>query len=143
MASDHEEIRNLLYRYCELMDAADFAAVGTLFADGALCDDHGREIANGREAVAHFYERIIQLHDGSPRTLHTVLNPIVNVDGTDASVRSVYIVYQSLGDVPIVIITGRYDDVFEKVDDRWRFAERRFSVEQTGDLSKHLRGIKV
>jgi hypothetical protein len=34
----HEEIRNLLGRYCEAMDAADGAGLGTLFADGtATC----------------------------------------------------------------------------------------------------------
>ena len=49
--SAHEEIRNLLGAYCELMDAAAWAEVGTLFADAELVGQDGRVVARGAEAV--------------------------------------------------------------------------------------------
>jgi hypothetical protein len=146
---DGERIRGLLARYGELMDAGDFAGVGTLFAAGALADEHGREIARGAEAVAAFYRSITLLHDGSPRTKHLVLGTALDDPADDGSVtaRSSYLVLQGVepGDLR-PLITGRYVDRVVPVpaDERadgwptWRFAERRFLVDLTGDLSRHL-----
>ena len=36
------------------------------------------------------------------------------------------------------IITGRYEDKFERVDGRWRYTEKKFFVDLVGDLSQHL-----
>src|SRR5690606_29171946 len=48
-------IENLLGEYCERIDLGDFDGVGALFAEGALADEHGAELARGAEAVAAFY----------------------------------------------------------------------------------------
>jgi hypothetical protein len=38
-----------------------------------------------------------------------------------------------------VIVAGRYDDRFERVDGRWRFSYRDYTMmDQIGDLSHHL-----
>lgn len=137
-----DEIRNLLGTYCERMDGADFDGIGALFAHGTLADEHGHPIAAGATAVAEFYRKGTQLHDGSPRTKHLVSNSVLAVDepsGT-AVVRSSYLVLQQTGDRPLQpIITGRYQDAFERAEDGWRFTERRFFVDLLGDLSQHLR----
>ena len=36
------------------------------------------------------------------------------------------------------IITGRYHDRFERIDDTWHFADRAVFIEQVGDLSQHV-----
>ena len=36
------------------------------------------------------------------------------------------------------IITGRYEDKFERVDGRWRYTEKKFFVDLVGDLSQYL-----
>jgi ketosteroid isomerase-like protein len=134
-----EEIRDLLSRYCHAMDAADFGAVGELFADAALCDADGNVLARGRDGVREFYVRIVILYDGSPRTLHVTANPVIELDGDTAAVRSSYVVYHGVDGPPVPMITGRYLDTFQRVRGAWRFHERRYTVELAGDLSRHLR----
>lgn len=137
--SDADAIRNLLGRYCELMDAADWAAIGDLFADAELAGPDGSAIAAGSRAVADMYARGTQLHDGSPRTRHITANSIVDVDGDTATARSSYVVFQgSEGFALQPIITGRYRDAFSRTDGTWRFARRQFFVDHVGDLSHHL-----
>ena len=141
MIPAHEAIRNLLGRYCELMDAGDFAGIGDLFDDAVLADEHGTEVARGGDAVQRLYEQT-RLHDGSPRTRHLTTSSIIEVDevrGT-ATARSAYVVFQATDALALQpIIAGRYADSFKRhPDGEWRFAERRFAVDLVGDLSQHL-----
>lgn len=142
VAIDEEQIRNLLGTYCERIDLGDFDGVGELFADGALADEHGRELARGAAGVAAFYRAGTRLHDGTPRTKHVVANSIIEVDPTEgtATARSSYVVLQATGTLGLQpIIAGRYHDSFRLAGDgRWSFAERRFLVDLAGDLSHHL-----
>jgi hypothetical protein len=142
MVDGAQAVRNLLGEYCERMDLGDWPGVGDLFAHGALADEHGTVLAAGADAVAAFYRSGTQLHDGSPRTKHLVLNTILDLDdaaGT-ATARSSYLVLQQPpGGELHPIITGRYRDAFEQADGPWRFTERRFLVDLVGDLSSHLR----
>jgi hypothetical protein len=143
--TDGDRIRNLLGRYCDLMDAGDWPAVGALFASGRLADEHGTELAAGADAVAAFYARGTQLHDGSPRTKHLVLNTVLDepAPGGGVVARSSYLVLQAVAGGLQPIITGRYVDRFARGDaaggDGWHFTERRFAVDLVGDLSHHLR----
>jgi 3-phenylpropionate/cinnamic acid dioxygenase small subunit len=138
--TDLDEIRSLLGRYCELVDAADWDGLGRLFANGTLADQDGNPIARGAEGVATFYGNAIRLYDGSPRTKHIVSNTVVEKASTDGIVaRSSYLVLQALDDLPLQpIITGSYRDTFTRTQDGWAFAERRFFVDLVGDLSRHL-----
>jgi len=139
MSEAHEAIRNLLGRYCELMDAAEWDALGDLFAGAALVGPGGAVVADGAVAVAALYERGTKLHNGSPRTRHVTSNTIIDVDGETATARSAYVVFQSADGFPLQpIITGRYQDSFLCEAGRWRFARRQFFVDAVGDLSHHL-----
>ena len=137
----HEAIRNLLGTYCERMDAGDWDGLGELFADAVLVDEHGTEVARGRDGVRAMYAAT-RMYDGSPRTRHLTTNTVIEVDeaaGT-ASARSAYVVFQATDALPLQpIITGRYRDRFARgADGQWRFVERSFSVDLLGDLSHHL-----
>jgi 3-phenylpropionate/cinnamic acid dioxygenase small subunit len=139
MSDAHDAIRNLLGRYCEVMDAADWAALGALFADAELAGPDGQVIAAGSDAVTAMYVQGTRLYDGSPRTRHVTANSIVDVDGRTASARSSYVVFQAVDGFALQpIITGRYVDDFAEVDGSWRFARRQFFVDHVGDLSHHL-----
>jgi hypothetical protein len=37
------------------------------------------------------------------------------------------------------IVSGRYQDVFERGDGQWRFVHRRVRTDLVGDVSRHLR----
>jgi 3-phenylpropionate/cinnamic acid dioxygenase small subunit len=141
MSDHHEQIRNLLGRYCELMDAADWDGVGALFAHARLTEEHGHLVAEGADGVRSMYERGTQLHDGRPGTRHLTVNTIIELDEDErtATARSSYVVFQAVPDLALQpIITGRYRDRFEQAGGRWRFTERCFLVDQVGDLSHHL-----
>ena len=141
MIDSAQAVRNLLGEYCERMDLADWEGIGALFEHGALADEHGTVLAAGADAVAAFYRAGTQLHGGSPRTKHLILNTILEVDdeaGT-ASARSSYVVLQGVDGAALQpIIAGRYRDEFARTDGAWHFTERRFLVDLVGDLSSHL-----
>ena len=151
MSDAHEAIRNLLGRYCELMDAGHFAGLAELFAHATLADEHGTVFATGsNEVLAMWTAQTILYpvpgraeHDGSPRTRHVTANPVIDLDeGTGiAEVSSSYVVFQQTDALPLQpIITGRYYDVFTRHDDgAWRWTQRRYAVDHVGDLSHHLR----
>jgi 3-phenylpropionate/cinnamic acid dioxygenase small subunit len=142
VTSPQEEIRNLLGRYCECMDAGDFDGIGALFADATMVADDGNVLARGREEVAASYTRGTQMYDGRPGTRHITANTIIELDeasGT-AEARSVYTVFQATPNLPLQpIIAGRYRDRFAgDGPGTWRFVERVFYVDLVGDLSQHL-----
>ena len=137
--SDADEIRNLLGTYCELMDDADWSAVGEMFAEAELVTDSGVVFAAGAAAVRAQYENGTRLYDGCPRTRHITANSVIDVDGDTATARSAYVVFQAVDDEPLhPIITGRYRDRFRRTENGWRFAQRMFIVDHAGDLSRHL-----
>jgi 3-phenylpropionate/cinnamic acid dioxygenase small subunit len=143
MSDDAEAIRNLLYRYAECIDAADFAGVAALFADGAVLAPGMPEPARGVVAVARLYRSSSRVHeDGTLRTQHLVLNPIIEVDAVvgAATARSRYVVLQATSKLPLQpIIAGRYRDRFERAGGVWRFTLREIQIDLVGDLSEHLR----
>ena len=135
------DIENLLYLYQERIDAADFVGVAELFAHAELGSELYDVTWSGAAAVEAMYRGFVRVHDdGTPRTTHTTLNPIIVVDeeaGT-ATCRSVYVVYQQTDTLALQpIVTGRYRDRFERVDGEWRYAARTFVVDSTGDMSQH------
>lgn len=142
MSEAHEAIRNLLGRYCELMDAGEFDRLAELFAQARMSDENGNVFATGSEQIASMWHRQTLLYDGSPRTRHVTANPIIELDevaGT-AEVRSTYVVFQATDDLPLQpIITGRYLDRFIRDNGDWRWDERSYAIDHLGDLSHHLR----
>jgi 3-phenylpropionate/cinnamic acid dioxygenase small subunit len=137
------QITNLLYRYAECIDTGDLAGAAALF-------EHARIRIGGPDTdtidagrLLGIWRSLIVLHpDGTPRTKHVTTNPIIEIDegaGT-ASCRSYYTVLQQTDELPLqTIVTGRYQDRFERVDGRWRFAYRDLTlIDMVGDVSRHL-----
>ena len=141
-ADDATAITNELFRYAELIDAGRFTEVGELMEHCTFrYGDRGAPGPAGAAAIAESYRSSVMVHpDGTPRTRHLTTNPIVELDGDVARVRSVYTVLQQVEGSPMqTIISGRYHDTLERIDGRWRFTERCFLVDLVGDLSRHLR----
>lgn len=143
---DARQIENLLYTYAERMDAGDLDGVADLFTHGRIwgMDDAPPEaVFEGRDGVRALYERSTRLYDdGTPKTHHLTTNPLIEVaaDGRTATCRSYYCVTQATDELPLQpIITGHYHDTFHKIDGAWWFDTRIMFVDQTGDLSHHLK----
>jgi hypothetical protein len=144
-ASDADAIRDLLFAYCWHMDRGEFDALGALFEHASMGDGSTPDgpMLTGAEAITALYrDRCILYDDGTPRTKHVCTNAIVEIDADaqHATSRSYFLVEQQLDDFPLQpIVGGRYHDRFERVDDEWRFTERRFFVDLVGDVSRHQR----
>lgn len=144
--SAETQIANLLYRYAEYMDSGDLAGAVSLFEHARLRvgpDEGPGGSTVDAAAMLAFWRAVVVLYpDGTPRTKHVVTNPIIEVDehaGT-ASCRSYYTVLQQTDGFPLQpIVTGRYHDRFECVDNHWRFSFRDYTlIDMVGDVSHHL-----
>jgi 3-phenylpropionate/cinnamic acid dioxygenase small subunit len=136
-----DDVIALLARFGELLDSADFDAIGELFEDGSLSGPDGRPFARGRTEVTAFFKDNTRLHNGSPRTKHLLSNTVVDETEHGAVIaRSSYVVYQSVDGFPLqAIIAGRYlDEMKRDHAGRLRFVDRRFFVDLEGDLTHHL-----
>ena len=135
------QITNLLYRYAECIDTGDLAEAAALFEHARI--RVGAEGTIDAARLLGIWKSLIVLHtDGTPRTKHVTTNPIIEVDedaGT-ANCRSYYTVLQQTDELPLqTIVTGRYHDRFERVDDQWRFSYRDLTlIDMVGDVSHHL-----
>jgi len=139
---DVTAITNELFRYAELIDAGRFTEIGELMEHCTFrYGTQGAPGPAGAAAIAESYRSSVTIYsDGTPRTRHLTTNPIVEIDGDVARVRSVYTVLQQVEGSPMqTTITGRYHDTLTRIDGRWRFTERTFLVDLVGDLSGHLR----
>ena len=89
------------------------------------------------------YEMATRLYeDGTPKTKHLTTNAriVVDEDAGTAIARTNYLVTQATDELPLqVIITGHYHDTFHRIDGAWWFDTRTMFVDQTGDLSHHLK----
>ena len=132
---------NVLYEIAEAMDAWDTDALRRLFGEASLIDGmSGSGFAVGGDAAVAHFASMVKVHaDGTWRTKHVTTNPIVSIEGDDASVRSMYTVFQQTDALPLqAIIAGRYHDTFRRIDGDWRLMERRYFADLIGDLSEHL-----
>lgn len=142
MDADALAIANLLHRYCELQDAADFPGVSALFRH-ATYRVEGGPVARGEDEVRALKSHHDQTHDdGTLRTKHVTTNTIVEIDeaaGT-ATTRSYFTVLQGVDGFPLQpVIAGRYLDAFARIDGEWCFTDRLIVPELVGDLTRHLR----
>ncbi len=139
--SSDRAIENLIATYAELVDDGDFAGVGTLLADATFIGGAGS--VSGRDAIEKMLQdRLIVYEDGTPRTKHVTTNVAIEVDeeaGTGVS-RSYFTALQAVPDLALQpIVSGRYQDRFERRGGKWRFVERRVRTDLVGDVSRHLR----
>jgi 3-phenylpropionate/cinnamic acid dioxygenase small subunit len=131
-----------MYRYTELMDAADFDALAAMFAHAVLTNEGYDGEVRGGESIAKLYRRTNRVHDdGTLRTRHVTANVIIDIDATDstATARSGFVVFQQTPTLPLQpVVTGRYRDRFARVDGEWRFTGRHITVDHVGDVREHL-----
>jgi 3-phenylpropionate/cinnamic acid dioxygenase small subunit len=140
--SSHRAIENLIATYAELVDDGDFAGVGVLLADATFAGDSG-SVSGGAAIEKMLRDNVITYEDGTPRTKHVTTNIAIEIDeaaGTAVS-RSYFTALQALPDLALQpIVSGRYQDRFERRDGQWRFVQRHVRTDLLGDVSRHLRG---
>ena len=141
------EITNLLYRYAEYIDSGDIEGAASLFEHARIKTGTDGAEADAADTLAT-WENVVQLYPcGTPRTKHVITNPILDIDEAagKATCRSYYTVFQSTDKLSLQpIAAGRYHDEFERVDGKWRFSYRDYSLlDYVGDISHHLKNFTV
>lgn len=133
-------IQKLIHSYPRCLDAGNLDRLGQLFA-GATVHFEGRDgpVVNDPAEVTAMFANFLRLYDGIPRTRHLICNVIVEPEsGTVATATSTVLVVQATPDLPLQpIITGDYQDRFEKRDGQWCFAERFITNDLFGNLTAH------
>ncbi len=142
MPDAERSIENLIFSYAAFVDDGDLDGVGALLADAVIGIDGVEAGLRGRDKILALLRSTIRMHDdGTPRTKHVTTNVVIEVDegaGT-AKARSYFTVLQAVDGLGLQpIVAGRYRDRFERRDGGWRFAERRFTTDLVGDVSRHL-----
>jgi 3-phenylpropionate/cinnamic acid dioxygenase small subunit len=146
--SSRAEIAALIHAYAEAVDAADYDAIAAMFAGATYEVPTPDGYVVQRDAqIADAMRHTTIRHDGSPCTKHQITNLVIDLEesaGT-ASARSYFAVLQAVpGLVPLqTILAGRYHDRFALVDGRWRFAQRIVLTDLAGELTHHVRGVRL
>jgi hypothetical protein len=139
---DVQAITKLVMSYAELIDSGDLDGLAMLFEHATWRADATGQVLRGSAEVRRVYDHVV-LYDGVPRTKHLITNLVIEIDdtGTTASGSCSFTVLQGVrsGEPIEVILTGRYEDRYERIDGAWRFSDRRFVPELVGDQRRHFR----
>jgi 3-phenylpropionate/cinnamic acid dioxygenase small subunit len=135
-----QQIKNLIYRYAELLDDGDIDGVAQLLGRARFIGPDGDEQGSGIEAIKAIYSAFLRVYpDGTPLCQHVTTNVILEISGDEAAARSCFTVLQATPDLPLQpIMAGRYHDRFRRDAQGWHFSSRQMLPRLAGDLSAHL-----
>lgn len=133
---DELEIRNLVARYADSVLRNDFAAWAETWAPDGEWHLLG-QVAQGREAAV---KRLEELMSGIQAIVQIPAGGVIELDGDRGTGRWTITEHGKFADGSPVLNIGTYDDEYRRVDGKWRFQLRRFSVFYMGppDLSGHM-----
>jgi 3-phenylpropionate/cinnamic acid dioxygenase small subunit len=141
-SDDRTAIENLIFRYARYVDTAQYDDLGALFTDATITANKTTQRFVGSAEVRDYWRMSNKrFAEGTPRTHHVVTN-LEFEDGPRAGamlVRSCFTVLQATGSIPLQpIACGRYEDVFDRGPDGWRFRSKHIEVTLLGNMSDHL-----
>ena len=140
--ADRTAIENLLFRYARYVDTAQYDALGDLFAHASITANKTDTPLSGATVVSEYWRSTNKRYEcGTPRTHHVVTNlEFEPLPGSSRiRLKSCFTVFQAAPKLPLQpIACGRYDDVFERADDGWRFHTKHIEVTLLGEMSEHL-----
>ncbi len=129
-----EQIRALRDAYSACLDGRDAAALAELFCADAVCEFPDRLGGDriGRDAILGEFTTLVAALGEPSGAVHVVTNPWITLTGPDTARGSCYLI-DLRGSEPAaaqspVLLIGRYEDEYRKVDGRWRFARIRMPM---------------
>jgi SnoaL-like domain len=138
VADNYWELNNLYGRYAELLNLGRVDEIGELFKYGRIANSGGEDRV-GSEQVAALYRDSVVFGDKMPDTLLVTTNIQLAIDGDLASGKAYYSAVHEVDGAPKIVVAGRYNDKFRRIQGKWWFEERRMTVDLVGDLSTHLK----
>jgi uncharacterized protein (TIGR02246 family) len=128
---DTLNIQQLYARYSDAIMRYDHDAFGSCWCDDGCWLLLGKEY-RGKEAIVAAYANTVAATDF---VMHLALSPLIALTGDTARVRSQVqeIAHFTNGDG--MLLLGNYNDVVQKVDGSWLFADRRISLRYSGPFA--------
>lgn len=129
LAIDRELIRTLLAQYTVNGDRGRVAQLAACFADDGVLEFPGGAGIGPSGIVA-----ALRQGPADPRRTfvrHHTTNPLIEIDGPTARVRSYFTVFSNNGPDH----AGTYDDRLIRTDLGWRFAHRRVRIDWQASTS--------
>jgi hypothetical protein len=138
--NDETAIKNLLFRYAELLNTGQFEAVGQLFEHGTVRVAGNPRTYVGAIEVAEMYRSTTNVPEEGPDSLLYTTNVQIAVDGDAAEAKSYFIAFHQRDEHIEPVVGGRYSDILERRQGSWGFKERTMNIDLIGDLGAHLHG---
>jgi 3-phenylpropionate/cinnamic acid dioxygenase small subunit len=134
---DKDAIRELLARYCFLLDGYKLKEFAALFtADGEWISRNGH--ATGPEAIERLLRGLVPEPAPGKRRKHITTNIIIDLKGDSATVVSNFLVVRDSEAGPVIAVAGTYDDTVVRVGADWKFKSRRLSHDIAGESGLNL-----
>lgn len=127
---DKDEIRDLIFSYCQTVDRLDYDRIAHLYHPTAS-DNHGY---NKSESLDEFIEMLKPLSAASTGIHHAVCNSYIRVEGDYAEAETYLLASQEMpdgeGKRADIMSGGRYMDKFMRTSEEgWMFKERCLVVD--------------
>ncbi len=137
------EIERQIYQMGYYLEDGNFEAVAELLAHATFgADIIGRAAFRGREEIRQQYERTnVRYGDRGRATKEIYSNILVDIDleiGRAKSVTSYTVAQQPPGDSFELIVAGRYEDEWQRLDTAWQWADRYIRVQYRNNLDRHM-----
>jgi hypothetical protein len=144
LLASQRQIERMIYRVGYAIEAGDFALVGELMGDATMGADRiGRKAFRGAEEIRDQYTRTNIVYPDRGRASKEVYhNILVDIDldaGRASSVTSYTVAHQAPGEEFALIVAGRYEDEWERVDGTWQWRDRYIVVQYNNNLDRHMR----
>lgn len=130
--NDEAAIQRVKHQYCYATDWLDTDRMLDSFTPDATLDVPIREPMLGHDEIAAYLEWLDDQDHGT--RAHCAFNPVIDVDGDEATGLWYYIVLYTLPDGDLVFGQGRFDDEFERTDEGWKLS----SVTATRRITRRL-----
>ena len=136
--ADKDAIRELLARYCFLLDGFRLGEFASLFtADGEWISRNGQ--ATGPEDIERLLRGLVPEPAPGRRRKHFTANIVIDLAGERATVISNFLVVRDSETGPAVAVAGTYDDTVVRTKEGWKFKSRRLSHDIAGESGLNVK----
>ena len=122
---DHEEIRQLMYRYARGVDRSSAAMIASVYAEGGT-DKHGLFDGPGPEFAGHVAHIGMQTPDLVGN--HHITNIFIEIDGDTARTETYFLAIHPHQDpddkIRMALMSGRYIDSLVRENGTWGIMRR-------------------
>ncbi len=137
---DREKIREVVHRYCWVVDRGTLQEVMALFHDPSDLELVPGKRYTGKAAVQKWYDEYIQNRMEVLR--HLIHNQVITLNGDTATSKSYF---DAVGDLKgeSIVAAGFYQDTLRRVGEEWKFTEKVIRLDFIVPLQEGWAGKRI